>query len=138
MRNEDIFIIDELKEKLKGFNLMECKWKDKIGTEHPFFYCKTSMKNIDVYILPLCSYSNRIEIGFTVDNGGELDKEEIEKTVNFFKTKTGIDLVGMNPEGKKITSIFVQYPEPFDLDDVVNVFKELNKDEVLKGIFPGK
>ena len=123
--DKDIYVYKELKEKLCGFELNEDNWQDKFGTEHPFLYCNTSKENIDVYVLPLCSYSNRIEIGFTVDTGGGLKKEEIEKAVDFFKTKPGIDLIGMNPSGKKITSIFVQYPAPFNLDDVVKMFKEL-------------
>ncbi|MBQ0067288.1 MAG: hypothetical protein KBS60_03765 [Phascolarctobacterium sp.] len=134
--DKDIYVYKELKEKLCGFELNEDNWQDKFGTEHPFLYCKTSRKNIDVYILPLRSYSNRIEIGFTVDIGGEIKKEEIKKAVEFFKTKPGIDLIGMNPEGGKITSVFMQYPEPFDLEIVVKVFRELKNDIQLKEIFP--
>lgn len=136
LKNEDNLIYNEIKQKLNCFNLKEYEWQDKSGTKHPFLYCNTKIYNVDIYILPLRSYANRIEVGFTVDNKKRVfKKEEIKKIVDFFKGKADKDLIGMNPENGKITSVFIQYPEPFDLKIVLRMFKELNRAEILEKIF---
>lgn len=136
LKNEDILICNEIIQRLNDFNLKEYEWQDKSGIQHPFLYCNTKIYNIDIYILPLSSYSNRIEIGFSVDNEKRvLRKDEIEKIIDFFKNEENKDFIGMNSENGEITSVFIQYPVPFDLEVVLMMFKKLNKAEVLEKIF---